>query len=123
MHRYPKLYERYRYRVWILQELPIAVCFQFLFVLFPRFPLSREEAVQVIVDSLKDPDVVFSTTGKLSRELFEYREAKGQGHQNDFLTVGSMGHTSAIALGVAKFRPNRQVTKFLVSDVYKLITL
>ncbi|KXJ11440.1 Phosphonopyruvate decarboxylase [Exaiptasia diaphana] len=73
------------------------------------YPLNREGVVKVIVDSLHDRDVVVGTTGMLSRELFEYRVAKGQGHEKDFLTVGSMGHASAIALGIAKFRPKRQV--------------
>lgn len=63
----------------------------------------------MIVDALKDRDVVVGTTGMLSRELFEYRVAKGHGHEKDFLTVGSMGHASAIALGIAQFRPKRQV--------------
>ncbi|XP_065051173.1 phosphonopyruvate decarboxylase-like [Rhopilema esculentum] len=75
----------------------------------PKFPLNREEAIKNIVDCLKDRDVVVGTTGMLSRELFEYREAKGQGHEKDFLCVGSMGHASAIALGIATQRPRRQV--------------
>ncbi|MGZ2628131.1 thiamine pyrophosphate-dependent enzyme, partial [Bacteroides fragilis] len=54
-------------------------------------------------------DIVVSTTGKLSRELFEYRESKGQGHARDFLTVGSMGHSSSIALGIALEKPDRRV--------------
>lgn len=45
----------------------------------------------------------------LSRELFEYRELKKHGHEKDFLTVGSMGHASAIALGIAMNKPKRQV--------------
>ncbi|MGZ2628124.1 phosphonopyruvate decarboxylase, partial [Bacteroides fragilis] len=44
------------------------------------YPLSREEALMQVVDHLGDNDIVVSTTGKLSRELFEYRESKGQGH-------------------------------------------
>ena len=43
------------------------------------------------MDYLPENSVVVSTTGKLSRELFEYREMKEQGHEHDFLTVGSMG--------------------------------
>ena len=75
-----------------------------------RFPLNREQAIQKIVDCLRDRDVVVGTTGMLSRELFEYREVKGQGHEKDFLCVGSMGHASAIALGIATQRPRRQVS-------------
>jgi phosphonopyruvate decarboxylase len=73
------------------------------------FEMSREEAMKIVLDSLGEEDVVISTTGKLSRELFEYREQKNQGHSKDFLTVGSMGHSSSIALGVALNAPKKQV--------------
>jgi len=63
-------------------------------------PLTREDALKIILDGLTDEDIVVSTTGKTSREIFEIREARGQGHSNDFLTVGSMGHTASIAYGV-----------------------
>ncbi|XP_069132586.1 phosphonopyruvate decarboxylase-like isoform X1 [Argopecten irradians] len=75
----------------------------------PGFPLDREEAMKVIVDNLMNKDVVVSTTGMLSRELFEYRVEKDMGHERDFLTVGSMGHASAIALGIAQQKPRRQI--------------
>lgn len=75
-------------------------------------PLSREEAMKLVVDHLRDSDVIVSTTGKLSRELFEYREAKQQGHGHDFLTVGSMGHSSSIALGIALEKPQKRVFCF-----------
>lgn len=77
-----------------------------------EFSMSRENAMKMVVDSLSDTDVVVSTTGKLSRELFEYREAKNQGHGRDFLTVGSMGHSSSIALGIALEKPDRNVYCF-----------
>ena len=75
-------------------------------------PLSREEAIKIVVDKLREDDIVVSTTGMISRELFEYREALGQGHGADFLTVGSMGHASQIALGIALQKPNRRVIVF-----------
>lgn len=62
--------------------------------------LLREEALEVILENIGD-DPVVSTTGKESREIFEIRERRNQGHAHDFLTVGSMGHTSSIALGVS----------------------
>lgn len=65
------------------------------------FQMSREEALEVVLDELGEDDLVVSTTGKTSREVFEIRERRGQGHANDFLTVGGMGHTSSIALGLA----------------------
>ena len=74
--------------------------------------LTREEAIQTIVDFLSDEDMVVSTTGKSSRELFEYREELKQGHGNDFLTVGSMGHSSSIALGVALNNSNKKIFCF-----------
>lgn len=73
------------------------------------FTLSREEAMKLVVDQLKDSDIVVSTTGKLSRELFEYRERLQQGHSRDFLTVGSMGHSSSLALGIAIQKKDRSV--------------
>ena len=54
-------------------------------------------------------DPIVSTTGKASRELFEIREANGQSHKYDFLTVGSMGHSSSIALGVAINKPDERI--------------
>lgn len=67
------------------------------------YSLTRERALEVITAHLDGEDIVVSTTGKTSRELFELREKSGFGHGNDFLTVGSMGHTSSIALGVSLF--------------------
>lgn len=72
------------------------------------YPMSREEAIRRIAHAARS-DVIISTTGKASRELFEYREANGQGHGRDFLTVGSMGHSSSIALGIALQRKNCRV--------------
>lgn len=75
-------------------------------------PMAREEAIQIVVDKLREDDIVVSTTGMISRELFEYREAKQQGHGHDFLTVGSMGHASQIALGIALQKPEKRVFCF-----------
>lgn len=70
--------------------------------------MTREEIIQHIVKVSGD-DPVVSTTGKASRELFETRVRNGQSHKYDFLTVGSMGHSSSIALGVAINKPNTKV--------------
>lgn len=74
--------------------------------------MSREEAIQTVAAALGEKDCIVSTTGMISRELFEYRAAKGQGHERDFLTVGSMGHASQIALGIAMAQPDRRVWCF-----------
>lgn len=68
----------------------------------------REEIIQHIVKASGE-DPIVSTTGKASRELFETRVANGQSHKYDFLTVGSMGHSSSIALGVAINKPETTV--------------
>ena len=74
--------------------------------------MSREEAIQTVAAALGDKDCIVSTTGMISRELFEYRAAMNQGHKRDFLTVGSMGHASQIALGIAMAQPERRVWCF-----------
>lgn len=74
--------------------------------------MSREEAIQTVAAALGEKDCIVSTTGMISRELFEYRAAMNQGHERDFLTVGSMGHASQIALGIALAQPKRRVWCF-----------
>lgn len=71
--------------------------------------LKRETAIEMVTSALSNDDIVVSTTGMISRELFEYRERVNQSHENDFLTVGSMGHASQIALGIALEKGNRKV--------------
>ena len=73
------------------------------------FEMTREAVAEYILDATDPRDVLVSTTGKLSREIFEIRERRGQDHSRDFLTVGSMGHASMIALGIARNIPDRRV--------------
>lgn len=68
----------------------------------------REKIIEQII-AVSGDDPIISTTGKTSRELFELREKHGQGHGTDFLTVGSMGHSSSIALGVALNKPEKKI--------------
>lgn len=72
------------------------------------YVMTREDILRHIT-AVSGCDPIVSTTGKASRELFELREAGGQGHQYDFLTVGSMGHSSSIALGIAANKPDTKV--------------
>jgi phosphonopyruvate decarboxylase len=74
--------------------------------------MSREEAIQTVAAALDAKDCIVSTTGMISRELFEYRTSKNESHERDFLTVGSMGHASQIALGIAMAKPDRRVWCF-----------
>ncbi len=70
--------------------------------------LTREEVIELILERSGD-DPIVSTTGKASRELFEIRERRSQDHHRDFMTVGSMGHCSSIALGIAINCPDRRI--------------
>ena len=77
-----------------------------------NYGLNREGALKIIVPLLDKDDIIVSTTGMASRELFELRESLSQGHEKDFLTVGCMGHSSSIALGIALEKPERKVYCF-----------
>lgn len=71
--------------------------------------VGREATIERILRKLPSDAVVVSTTGMISREVYEMRERLGQGHAHDFLTVGSMGHACQIAMGVARAQPKRPV--------------
>lgn len=73
------------------------------------YHLSREAAIESIITTEDFADVFVSTTGKISREVFEIREKFNQSHEKDFLTVGSMGHCSMIGLGIALEKPDKKV--------------
>ena len=74
-----------------------------------RYPLSREEAIEIIIDQMPKDTIYSATTGRATRELFFLRERRGETLRHDFLNVGSMGHASSVALGIALERPDRQV--------------
>lgn len=71
--------------------------------------MSREKALDIILGKFPEDVIIVSTTGKTSREIFEIRVKNGEQHYKDFLTVGSMGHCSSIALGIAISIPERKV--------------
>lgn len=73
------------------------------------FELTREEAIEVVMANIKEESVIVSTTGMASRELYELREKYKENHNRDFLTVGSMGHASQIALGIALSNKDKEV--------------
>ncbi len=70
--------------------------------------MSREEIIEHITKYTGN-DPVVATTGKAGRELFEIRERDNESHQYDFLTIGSMGHASSIAMGIAINKPDKKV--------------
>lgn len=71
--------------------------------------LAREDAVREIVSMMQEEDLVISTTGKISRELYEQSNLIKGHHRQCFLTVGGMGHASMIAFGIAKAKPDKRI--------------
>jgi phosphonopyruvate decarboxylase len=69
----------------------------------------REEAIKCIVNTINCDDLILSTTGKTSRELYEVCSEDSRGHSNNFYNVGSMGHVSAIGLEIALQKINKMV--------------
>ncbi len=69
----------------------------------------REDLLRIIHKNQKTNDIFIATTGKISREIFELREIEQVSHEKDFLTVGSMGCASAIALGIALQKPKHRI--------------
>lgn len=65
------------------------------------FSMTRESALEILMKKIDKNSLLVSTTGKTSREVFELREKNSDTHERDFLTVGSMGHSASIALGLS----------------------
>jgi phosphonopyruvate decarboxylase len=76
------------------------------------YTLVREDAIETVIKHLNESDVIVSTTGHISREVYETRTRLNQSHKQDFLTVGSMGHSSSIALGIALEKSDRNIYCF-----------
>lgn len=73
------------------------------------YSMSREEAIEIILDHMPEDTIYSATTGRATRELFFLREKRGESKEHDFLNVGSMGHASSVALGIALSKPDRHV--------------
>lgn len=73
------------------------------------YPMSREEAIEVVLNNMPEDTIYAATTGRATRELFFLREKRGEGREHDFLNIGSMGHASSVALGIALEKPERHV--------------
>lgn len=74
-----------------------------------KYPMSREEAIETLLENLPADTIYSATTGRATRELYFLRKRKNQGGECDFLNVGSMGHASSVALGIALEKPDRKV--------------
>lgn len=73
------------------------------------YPMSREEVIEVILSRMPENTIYSATTGRATRELFFLREKRNETKAHDFLNVGSMGHASSVALGIALSKPDRKV--------------
>lgn len=73
------------------------------------YPMSREEAIEVILDHMPKDTIYSATTGRATRELFFLREKRNETKAHDFLNVGAMGHASSVSLGIALAKPDRHV--------------
>lgn len=71
--------------------------------------LVREEVLGEILKCIPRDAAIVSTTGKISRELYEQSDKIYGNHDNIFMTVGGMGHASMIALGIARKKPDQKV--------------
>jgi phosphonopyruvate decarboxylase len=77
-----------------------------------KYTLLREEAISVIMQNLNNDEIIVSSTGFVSRELYEYRESNKKDHYKSFYNIGSMGCASSIGLSIALQKPNRKVIVF-----------
>lgn len=73
------------------------------------YPMTREDAIEVILDNVPQDSLIVATTGRATRELYFLRDERGESHANDILNVGSMGHASSIAMGLALAHEDRLV--------------
>lgn len=73
------------------------------------YPLSRSQVMDIILDHLPENTIYSASTGRLTRELYHLRTAREENHQSDYLNVGSMGHASSVALGIALENKERLV--------------
>lgn len=73
---------------------------------------SREHALTTLAGIIGRNAAIVSTTGMVSRELFEYRQSLKTDNAKDFLTVGGMGHAASIAQGLALADPTSEVWCF-----------
>jgi phosphonopyruvate decarboxylase len=89
-----------------VESLQVMSSYENISELEDEISLTREDAIKSVVEYLGMKDIIISTTGKASRELYELREERNEGHEKDFLTVGSMGCSSAIALGISTYYKN-----------------
>lgn len=63
--------------------------------------MNREDAMDIVFDFMPDDTIYSATTGRATRELHEMFVKRNLHFDREFLNVGSMGHNSSVALGMA----------------------
>ena len=66
--------------------------------------IARYQAIEAVLSHVRDADLLVSTTGMISRELFTLDDRPG-----NFYMIGSMGLASAMGLGLALQAPHKRV--------------
>jgi len=66
--------------------------------------MKRYEAIEIIVQFLNKNELIISSNGMISRELFTIEDSP-----QNFYMLGSMGLASSIGLGLALSLPNRPI--------------
>lgn len=70
----------------------------------PQYPLKRIDAIRILSSVIPSADLVFATTGMISRELFAVDDCA-----RNFYMQGSMGHIASLAMGTSLAQPERKV--------------
>ena len=70
--------------------------------------IKRENFIEILLNSINKKTKLISTTGYVSRELYQLRKKYYLKKGQDFYMVGGMGHASMVALGVS-LHTNKQV--------------
>lgn len=63
------------------------------------YSLQRSEVIKFILNQISYKNIIFSSTGYISRELNHHIKIKKDKKIRAFFNVGGMGHTSSLALG------------------------
>ena len=74
--------------------------------------MNREKAISAVIDIFGSNAIYLATTGRATRELHEQLKLHGIAQGHEFLNVGSMGHVSSVALGMAIAQPDKKIVVF-----------
>lgn len=74
--------------------------------------MNREEAISAVIDIFGSNAIYLATTGRATRELHEQLKLHGIAAGHEFLNVGSMGHISSVALGMAIAQSDKKIVVF-----------